>query len=183
MGIDAPSSHKNSFSLSPRSSERLAGVHKDLAFVVRRALQLSTVDFAVLEGRRTEERQQLLYQSGATRTLNSRHLSGHAVDLGAWVGSALRWDWPLYDKINQAMQLAAVETNVPLEWGGAWKSFRDGPHFQLPWEAYPILRQAQDEVIEKQTKHLPQGELVPHGELVEPCPALGLRQAQDERRE
>jgi peptidoglycan L-alanyl-D-glutamate endopeptidase CwlK len=142
------SNPQNGFKLSPRSSERLASVHKDLARIVRRALQLSTIDFSVLEGRRSLERQALLYASGATRTLNSRHLSGHAVDLGAWVGGAVRWDWPLYETINQAMQWAATELGVPVEWGGNWKNFKDGPHFQLPWEAYPILRQAQDEEIQ-----------------------------------
>jgi len=132
------------FRLSARSAERLAGVHADLAMVVRRALQLSTVDFAVLEGRRSSARQKLLYQSGATRTLNSRHLTGHAVDLGAWVAGGVRWDWPLYERINQAMQGAAAECGVPIEWGGNWRRFADGPHFQLPWADYPILRQAQD---------------------------------------
>ncbi len=133
------------FRLSARSNERLAGVHVELACVVRRALQLSPVDFTVLEGRRTAERQNLLYQAGATRTLNSRHLTGHAVDLGAWVGNGVRWDWSLYEKIAHAMQMAAAEQGVPLEWGGDWQSFKDGPHFQLPWKSYPILRQAQDE--------------------------------------
>ncbi len=132
------------FQLSARSKERLAGVHMDLARIVRRALAFSPVDFTVLEGRRTDERQQLLYQSGATRTLNSRHLSGHAVDLGAWIGGAVRWDWPLYEKIAHAMQMAAAEQDVSIEWGGDWRSFRDGPHFQLPWKDYPVSRQAQD---------------------------------------
>jgi peptidoglycan LD-endopeptidase CwlK len=135
----------NSFRLSVRSQERLAGVHKDLADIVRRALQISPVDFAVLEGRRTAERQQMLFDTGASRTLNSRHLSGHAVDLGAWVGGGIRWDWPLYEKIALAMQKASADVRVPVVWGGDWQRFRDGPHFQLPWAEYPILRQAQDE--------------------------------------
>ena len=134
------SNPQNGFLFSARSQERLGGVHPDLARMVRRALQLSAIDFAVLEGRRSLERQTLLYESGATRTLNSRHLSGHAVDLGAWVGGSLRWDWPLYEKINQAMQLASAEISAPVEWGGDWHSFKDGPHFQLPWGEYPILR-------------------------------------------
>jgi peptidoglycan LD-endopeptidase CwlK len=138
------SNPQNGFVLSARSRERLAGVHKDLAHIVHRALQLSAIDFTVLEGRRSIERQTLLYENGATRTLNSRHLSGHAVDLGAWVGGGIRWDWPLYETINQAMQLAAAEFCLPVEWGGDWQSFRDGPHFQLPWSDYPILRQDQD---------------------------------------
>ncbi len=172
---------QNGFKLSPRSSERLAGVHKDLARIVRRALQLSTIDFSVLEGRRSLERQTLLYASGATKTLNSRHLTGHAVDLGAWVGGAVRWDWPLYENINQAMQLAATELCVPVAWGGNWQSFKDGPHFQLPWGAYPILRPSR--LPQNKSGVAPQDEganQTPHGELVEPCPDSILRQAQDE---
>ncbi len=139
--------YNSGFALSPRSLERLGGVHKGLAAIVRRAILLSAVDFTVLEGRRTSARQKLLVEQGASNTMNSRHLSGHAVDLGAWIGGAVRWDWPLYEKINHAMQLAAAEAGVHVEWGGDWKSFRDGPHFQLPWADYPLLRQAQDEEV------------------------------------
>jgi len=166
------SNSQNGFILSARSSERLGGVHKYLARMVRRALQLSTVDFAVLEGRRSIERQQRLYDSGATRTLNSRHLTGHAVDLGAWVGGGVRWDWPLYEKINQAMQLAAAELDLPIEWGGDWQSFRDGPHFQLPWADYPVLHPSRLATLALQDEGDNQ---TPHGELVEPCPGSILR--------
>jgi peptidoglycan L-alanyl-D-glutamate endopeptidase CwlK len=61
----------------------------------------------------------------------------HAVDLGAWIDGEVRWDWPLYDKVANAMKMAAVEEDVQIEWGGDWRSFKDGPHFQLPWEKYP----------------------------------------------
>lgn len=125
------------FKLSKRSEERLAGVHPDLAKVVRLALVLSEFDFAVIEGLRTEARQKELVAIGASRTMNSRHLTGHAVDLGAMLGGQIRWDWPLYDKIAAAMKGAAKELGVPLEWGGDWTSFKDGPHFQLPWKEYP----------------------------------------------
>lgn len=125
------------FRLSSRSLGRLGGLHSDLVTVVERAIQITDVDFTVLEGLRTASRQQELYKAGATTTLNSRHLTGHAVDLGAWVTGSVRWDWPLYHRIADAMKAAAAECGVPIEWGGDWKSFKDGPHFQLPWEHYP----------------------------------------------
>ena len=125
------------FSLGPRSKMRLNGVHSDLVKVVERAIQITTVDFTVLEGVRSPERQKALYEAGASQTLNSRHITGHAVDLGAWVDSQGDWSWPLYDKIAEAMKLAGSQLNVPIEWGGNWEKFKDGPHFQLPWKEYP----------------------------------------------
>lgn len=125
------------FRLSRRSRLRLAGVHPDLVRVVERAIQLTPVDFAVTEGLRTRERQQQLFKAKATTTMNSRHLTGHAVDLAAWVDSEIRWDWPLYYAIAAAMKRAAAELAIPLEWGGDWRTFKDGPHFQLSWVHYP----------------------------------------------
>jgi peptidoglycan L-alanyl-D-glutamate endopeptidase CwlK len=125
------------FKLGLRSKQRLKGVHPHLVKVVERAIQISEVDFTVLEGLRTYERQRQLVKAGASQTYRSRHLTGHAVDIGAWVGGSVRWDWPLYDKIAGAMKAAAKELRIHIEWGGDWKSFKDGPHFQLPWSAYP----------------------------------------------
>lgn len=124
------------YSLGKRSRERLNGVHPDLVKVVERAIEISTVDFAVLEGLRTPERQKVLMEAGASQTLNSRHITGHAVDLGAWVDGEVRWDWPLYSQIAKAMKAAAAELNIPIEWGGDWRTFKDGPHFQLPRKEY-----------------------------------------------
>ena len=125
------------FKLGPRSVARLKGVHPDLVKVVERAIQLSTVDFTVLEGLRTIERQKALVDAGSSQTMNSRHLDGHAVDLGAWVDGQVDWSWPLYSRIADAMKRAAKEVGVPIEWGGSWTKFPDGPHFQLPWKEYP----------------------------------------------
>lgn len=125
------------FKLGPRSVARLKGVHPDLVKVVERAIQLSTVDFTVLEGLRTIERQKALVDAGSSQTMNSRHLDGHAVDLGAWVDGQVDWSWPLYSRIADAMKRAAKEVGVPIEWGGDWTKFKDGPHFQLPWKEYP----------------------------------------------
>ena len=126
-----------SFVLGARSRQRLQGVHPDLIRVVERAIQITEVDFTVLEGLRTPARQQQLVKAGASRTLRSRHLTGHAVDLGAFVEGEVRWDWPLYYKIAKAVKAAAAELGVPIEWGGDWRTFKDGPHWQLPWKTHP----------------------------------------------
>jgi peptidoglycan L-alanyl-D-glutamate endopeptidase CwlK len=125
------------FKLSAKSLSRLEGVHPDLVKVVHRAIENSTVDFAVLEGLRTPERQQQLVKAGASLTLKSRHLTGHAVDLGAIVGGQVRWDWPLYYKISEAMKDAAKDLKVSITWGGDWTMFKDGPHFELNRKVYP----------------------------------------------
>lgn len=121
------------FVLSNRSLSNLEGVHSDLVDVVKRAIQVSKQDFTVIEGMRTLARQEQLVASGASQTMNSRHLTGHAVDL---VPFPLSWDWPLFYPIADAMKLAAKELDVDLEWGGDWKTFKDGPHFQLSWKSY-----------------------------------------------
>jgi peptidoglycan L-alanyl-D-glutamate endopeptidase CwlK len=125
------------FNFSSRSESRLVGVHPDLVRVVRRALELSPVDFAVVEGLRTKKRQAELLKAGASRTLNSRHLTGHAVDLAPVIGGRIRWDWPPYYPLAKAMKAAAKELGVAIVWGGDWRTFKDGPHFELDRKAYP----------------------------------------------
>lgn len=125
------------FSLGSGSRAKLKRVHPDLVKVVERAIALSDVDFRVTEGLRSRARQQDLVAAGASGTMNSRHLTGHAVDVAALVDGKVRWDWPLYARIAKAMKRAAKELKIPLEWGGDWKRLKDGPHFQLPWRAYP----------------------------------------------
>jgi peptidoglycan LD-endopeptidase CwlK len=125
------------FKLGIKSLYRLRGVHPDLVKVVHLAIQKTDTDFTVLEGVRTLARQRELLERGASQTMKSRHLTGHAVDLGALIYGTVRWDWPLYHRIASAMKLSAVELEIPLEWGGDWERFPDGPHFQLPWKDYP----------------------------------------------
>ena len=125
------------FGLSARSLARLEGVHPDLVRVVKRAITLTPVDFVVLEGLRTVARQKQLVASGASQTMNSRHITGHAVDLGAYAAGSVRWDWPLYHRIAVAVKEAARLEGVPIEWGGDWRTFKDGPHWQLPHKDYP----------------------------------------------
>lgn len=125
------------FSLSTRSVERLRGVHPDLIKVVKLAITLTEVDFGVTEGIRTRERQRELVAKGASKTMNSRHITGHAVDLVAYLGTEVRWDWPLYHKIADAMKRAANALGVAIVWGGDWRTFKDGPHFELDRSVYP----------------------------------------------
>ncbi len=125
------------FRLSDRSRKSLTGVHEDLVKLVEAALKLSPVDFVVIEGVRSKTRQLELLKAGASSTLNSRHLTGHAVDVAALVDGKVSWDWPLYAHIATAFKRAARKLEVEIEWGGDWESFKDGPHFQLPWSVYP----------------------------------------------
>lgn len=126
-----------SITLGARSLSRLEGVHPDLVKVVHKAAAMSNIDFTILEGLRTLDRQKVLFAKGATRTMKSRHLNGHAVDIAPLIDGQVTWDWPLYHKLAPIIKGAAVSVGVPIEWGGDWKSFKDGPHWQLPWGAYP----------------------------------------------
>ena len=126
-----------SFKLGKRSLSNLEGVHPDLVKVVKRAIELTECDFTVIEGLRTKQRQAQLLKEKRTTTMNSRHLTGHAVDLAAWVDDTVSWDWKYYEQVEAAMKQAASELNIPIEWGGDWKTFKDAPHWQLPFKQYP----------------------------------------------
>jgi len=147
------------FKLSLRSIDRLEGVDDKLIEVVTTAIKYTKVDFGVIEGLRTIERQQELVDRGASKTMKSKHLEGKAVDLVAYIGSRVSWELSLYDDIADAMRQAAIELDVAVRWGGAWttsnicewqgtmqqamtnyidirrlqnkRPFIDGPHFEL----------------------------------------------------
>lgn len=123
-----------SYALGTRSRQRLSGVHPDLVAVVKRAIQITEQDFSVLEGIRNINRQKELFKAGKSTTMNSRHLTGHAVDLAPW---PISWEWEGFYPIAEAMKQAAEELDVAIVWGGDWKSFPDGPHFELDRKAYP----------------------------------------------
>jgi peptidoglycan LD-endopeptidase CwlK len=124
--------------MTARDKARLAGVHPDLVAVVKAARE--QVPFIVVEGMRTRERQAQLVKSGASRTMDRRHLTGHAVDLAPTVDGDVRWDWPLFYPMAKAVKDAALARGVALVWGGDWPRFRDGPHFELNRDAYPAGR-------------------------------------------
>ena len=123
---------------SARSIKNLNGIHPDLRRVIDRALQDSPLDFVVIEGLRTKERQKQLVASGASKTLNSRHITGHAVDLvPIGPNGKAAFDWPLYDRLGPAVKAAAHAEGVEIVWGGDWARFKDGPHFELDRKVYP----------------------------------------------
>jgi peptidoglycan L-alanyl-D-glutamate endopeptidase CwlK len=149
-----------SFQLSTRSRERLLGVDERLVAVVHRAIEITTVDFGVVEGVRTPQRQIELFEKGASQIREGgKHVEGKAVDLMAYIGDRGSWELNLYDNIADAMKQAAIEKNVGIRWGAAWnvpdirlwrgtmeeamnyyiderrkqnkRPFIDGPHFEL----------------------------------------------------
>jgi peptidoglycan L-alanyl-D-glutamate endopeptidase CwlK len=122
--------------LDERSVQRLDGVHADLVRVAMRAAELSEVDFIVTEGVRTMKRQRELVAAGASKTLKSRHLTGHALDFAPVVGGEVTWKWPAFPVIADAFKRAAKELGVAIVWGGDWTSFRDGPHIELDRKVY-----------------------------------------------
>lgn len=121
--------------LTPRDLDRMAGVHPDLVRVIARARE--EAEFIVTEGVRSRKRQGELMAAGATRTMNSRHLTGHAVDVAVTINGEVRWDWPLYTRLSTAVKRAAMLEGVAIVWGGDWPTFRDGPHYELERGAYP----------------------------------------------
>lgn len=119
------------YTLSKRSEDKLVGVDANLVKVVRRAIELTEIDFGITEGLRTKERQALLVADGKSQTMNSKHIVGRAVDVVAYVDGKVSWDKEHYITISKAFKQAAKELNVTIRWGGDFKSFFDGPHFEL----------------------------------------------------
>ena len=134
--------------LDERSRRRLEGAHPDLRRVIELAAAQSEIEFVVIEVSRTSERQAELVRTGASKTMRSRHIprltaqfgiKAHACDLACKVAGQIRWDWPLYERLAQIVKQAAADAGVAIEWGGDWTTFKDGPHFQLPWSQYPCV--------------------------------------------
>jgi peptidoglycan L-alanyl-D-glutamate endopeptidase CwlK len=119
------------FSLSQRSENSLKGVDPKLVAVVRKAITITPVDFVVIEGLRSLERQKELVAKGASRTLKSNHLIGRAVDVAALVDGKITWEEKYYRQISAAFKQASKELDIPIRWGGDFKGFFDSPHFEL----------------------------------------------------
>lgn len=130
---------RSGFKFSNRSLNKMLGVHPDLVAVMHKALEYSTVDFAITEGLRTIERQARLLADGKSTTMNSRHLTGHAVDVMAYTDKGKgTWEWDYYEAIAVAVKKSAQELDVMIRWGGDFTSFKDGVHFELNWDDYPL---------------------------------------------
>jgi len=123
------------YKLGTRSLQNLSGVNPDMVAVVSKAIEITEVDFTVIEGIRNINRQRELVKAGKSTTLNSRHLTGHAVDM---VPYPVDWeDIDRFELMAEAMKEAAKELDIPIVWGGDWKSFYDAPHFELDRKKYP----------------------------------------------
>jgi len=123
-----------SYNLGKRSLQSLSGVHPDMVAVVKLAITITEQDFTVIEGIRNINRQRELYKAGKSTTMNSRHITGHAVDMVPW---PVDWnDLERFEVMSEAMKTAAEELDIPLVWGGDWKSFYDAPHFELDRKEY-----------------------------------------------
>lgn len=118
--------------ISDRSRKALAGVHPDLVRVIERADAMGA-KFTVLCGLRTKQQQEELVAQGKSKTMKSRHLTGHAVDL---VDERFTWGEREMADVAFIVKAAAADCRIPIEWGGDWKSFIDTPHFQLPAAQY-----------------------------------------------
>ena len=124
-----------SYKLGTRSLQNLSGVHPDLVAVVKLAISITEQDFTVIEGIRNINRQRELVKAGKSTTMNSRHITGHAVDMVPW---PVDWnDLERFEVVAEAMKTAAEELDIPIVWGGDWKSFYDAPHFELDRKTYP----------------------------------------------
>lgn len=126
--------------LDKTSLARLKRVHKDLVDVAMHAHELAQakgLDFRITEGLRTIERQKELVAAGASKTMNSRHLTGHAFDFVPIVGGAVNWKWPAFWPLVEVIERAAYESGVEIECGARWKRFPDGPHVELSRKVYP----------------------------------------------
>lgn len=136
--------------LSEQSLQRLKGVHPDLVKVVKRAIQITEMDFAVNEGLRSIERQRQLVNKGASQTMKSNHITGHAVDLVPTPnGGAMNWnDWSNYYVMVEGMQKAAEELNVKVRWGGCWETINGKTGSPKSWvDAYGARKRAQGKKV------------------------------------
>ena len=123
--------------LNARSLKALKGVHPDLVRVVTRAAELAPGAFIVTEGLRTIERQRDLFTRGLSKTMNSRHLTGHAIDFAPLIDGQVTWKTPAFLPVISAFKQAAADMKVPIVSGGDWRTFKDYPHIELNRTHYP----------------------------------------------
>lgn len=130
--------------MNSRSAGKLVGVSPDLVSIVRRAGEIYAGEFLVIEGLRSMDRQRQLVKAGKSKTLQSRHLTGHAVDIVPIIGGRISWCVMDYMPLAAAMQSAARDLGKVVRWGGSWKrsddptfmrlspTFVDAVHFEIP---------------------------------------------------
>lgn len=127
------------FAFGKTSKTRMIGLDSRLIVFLNRAIEITQVDFTIVEGLRSKAKQAADVKSGASFTMNSRHLTGHAVDVAPWIAGAISWKWAHFHQLAPYLFEAAKQVKCPIEWGGNWpavpgKSAPDGPHWQIPWK-------------------------------------------------
>lgn len=149
-----------------RNTQALAGVMSELTAVMMAAAEELDFDLWVVEGLRTKETQAKYVKRGSSKTMNSRHLTGHAVDVAPYIDGKISWEWPLYNKIAPVIKKAAKARGVKITWGGDWKQFKDGPHWELDWKTYPAVKYSEliNDVVLDPEHPIPSKEELPEKE-------------------
>lgn len=128
------------YKFSKRSKKNLAGLHPDLVKLMQYSIRHSAIDFAIIEGVRPITRQARLVASKASTTMNSRHLTGHAVDVACFFDGKISWHFGHYNHLAQMIKKFASDLGIAIQWGGDWQNIKDGVHYQLAWQEYPIMQ-------------------------------------------
>ncbi|NBT57503.1 M15 family peptidase [bacterium] len=148
--------------LSFHNRVKLAFVHPELVRVFDEAVNFYSKKIRIIEGLRSVQRQNQLYLQGKTKTLDSRHLTGHALDLVTQDNGNILWDEPNAIQLAAAIRASAIKCGVPIRWGGCWQEINtvvnlkqaatdyvarlkaqkrkpliDMVHFELPKDRYP----------------------------------------------
>lgn len=126
-----------SYRFGARSLSNLVGVHQDLVNVMHRSIESAPHDFTIIEGVRSPTRQQKLVDEGKSKTLNSRHITGHAIDLAIIKDGKAIWDVQPYIELSLHIKSIAKGMEIPIVWGGDWKTFVDAVHYELDRKVYP----------------------------------------------
>ena len=119
------------FSFSKASLDKMNGVNSKLVILMKEAIKNSPYDFKITEGLRTVERQKELVKTGKSKTMNSYNLKGQAVDIAVLIDNKITWDFKYYKKVADHIKEVARKLGYVITWGGDWKTFKDGPHFQI----------------------------------------------------
>lgn len=119
------------YKFSKRSLSNLKGVNPKLVKLMKEAIRESPYDFMITCGVRTLSEQKRLVAQGKSKTLKSYHLTGNAVDIALIVNNEVNWDFALYGEVAKHIKKIAKEQGIKITWGGDWKTFKDGPHFQI----------------------------------------------------
>lgn len=125
---------KKIYKFSKRSLKNLIGVHPKLVKLMEEAITNSPYDFMITQGLRTLSEQKRLVAQGKSKTMKSYHLVGKAVDIALIINGVVSWDFALYREVAKHIKKIAKEQGVNITWGGDWKNFKDGPHFQIEEE-------------------------------------------------